>query len=153
MRNSLFHRILKLGLSYPTPLRPRNPSGDPDIELECKLYDLYETGQVTASEHYHLKDREYEQIQGMQSTRRVGKMTEEVADVIEAFVEEEPGEREARLKEQIEKDFGEIDGFEDGGITGRDGKLVMLHHMDRRAVEFRERMRTWCVNSNRSHPG
>ena len=142
-RNELFHRILHIGLAYPIPLRPTNPDDDPDVELEQKLYEQYETGQVSVAGYHHLRDREYEHIHGMQVKRRVGKMTEEDRGVIEAFVEEEPGEREERLREQVERDVGEADVNAEGGIVGEDGKTMMLHPMDRRAVEFRERLRPW----------
>lgn len=126
-------------------MRPLNPSSDPSVEHEKALYSLYETGQVSAAQYHHLKDREYEEIHGMRSPlrRRVGKATTEETDVISAFVEEVPGERESRLRGQVQRDLGAPDEWDDEGISGKDGEVIMLHHMDRRAVEFRERMRTW----------
>ena len=79
----------------------------------------------------------------MRQRRRVGKMTEDEANVIDAFVEEAPGEREARLREQVEDNVGAVEPWKDEGIMGKYGEVTMLHPMDRRAVEFRERMRTW----------
>ena len=70
-------------------------------------------------------------------------MTIDEQDVIASFVEEESGERETRLRKQIEGDVKLVDDLEDEGILNRDGQVVMLHFMDRRAVEFRERLRTW----------
>ena len=114
--------------------------------MEGELFKLYETGYVTSAQYYHMKDRHYEELNGMQFRRRVGKMTEGEKDLIESFVEEEPGEREQRLRDQIEKDVGWAqDDFEDDGIVTKTGDIVKLHTMDRRAVEFRERLRTWYV--------
>lgn len=69
-------------------------------------------------------------------------MTVDETGVIDAFVEDEPGEREARLREQIEGVVTPLDQLEEG-LLDKNGKEIMLHPMDRRAIEFRERMRTW----------
>ena len=143
-RNELFHRVLRADLSYPLPYRPREKqAGDVEGQMERELWKMYETGQLTAGEYHHVVDRKYEEMHGMQVRRRVGKMSETDKRTIEAFVEETEGEREERLRKEIEGDVGRgKDDFEEG-IVARDGSLVSLHHMDRRAVEFRERLRTW----------
>lgn len=142
-RNELFHRVLGADLAYPTPYRPRAKEGDVERNMERELWKMYETGQLTAGEYHHVVDRKYEEMHGMQVKRRVGKLTETQKNVISAFVEESEGEREERLRREIEGDVGYgQDDFEEG-IVARDGSLVPLHHMDRRAVEFRERLRTW----------
>jgi hypothetical protein len=63
--------------------------------------------------------------------------------VILAFVEEDQGEREERLRKEIEGDVGTNPNYDEDGIVDRDGNVILLHRMDRRAVEFRERLRTW----------
>ncbi len=141
-RNALYQRILHIGLAYPIPERPLNPSDDPDAEHQREIYNLYASGQITVPQYHHLKDREYEEVHGIQSKRRVGKMTVDETGVIDAFVEDEPGEREARLREQIEGVVTPLDQLEEG-LLDKNGKEIMLHPMDRRAIEFRERMRTW----------
>ena len=142
-RNELFRRVLNSDLSYPLPRRP-SISDDPDKQMDYELYKLYESGHLTLAQYHHAKDKRYEEMYGMQSRRRVGKMSEREKEVIEAFVEEEPGEREQRLRDQIEKDVGWAQrGMEDEQIINLEGKTVPLHPMDRRAVEFRERLRTW----------
>ena len=145
VRNALVHRVYQTGLTYLVPNLTPNPSGDPKLEIQRHLYSLYETGQITAAQYHHMKDREYEEIHGMRLRPRIGKLTEEDTGVIDAFVEAEPGEREARLRAQVEVDVGVGEFSDEEGITGRDGKVLMLHRMDRRAVEFRERLRTWFV--------
>lgn len=144
-RNELFRRILRSDLTYSRPSRP-GPSADPEVAMERELFKMYEGGHLTPAEYHHLKDRDYEEIHGIRqgSRRRVGKMTKVDADLIEAFVEEVPGDREARLRAQIEQDVGYgQDDFNEDGLFARDGTLTKLHPMDRRAVEFRERLRTW----------
>jgi len=143
VRNALFHQILHIGLDYPVPTRPLNPDNDPDIHLKQKLYDLYETGQISISQYHHMQDREYEEINGLRQRRRLEEMTEDEMEVIDSFVEDTPGEREVKLRQQVEGGVGAFDQFDDKGIKGESGEAVMLHPMDRRAVEFRERMRTW----------
>jgi hypothetical protein len=90
-----------------------------------------------------LLDREYEERMGMRETRRVGKMTGEEREVIVAFVEDEPGEREKKLREQVERDVGMLEEWDEEGIVDHSGRATPLHEHDRRAVEFRERLRTW----------
>lgn len=104
---------------------------------------MYELGQVTAAEYHHIQDRHYEELHGMQVRRRVGKMTESVKATIEAFVEESQGDREERLRAEIEGDVGVNPDYDEDGIIDRHGDLIRLHPMDRRAVDFRERLRTW----------
>lgn len=72
-------------------------------------------------------------------------MLEEDKKVIDSFVEEQEGDRDRRLRQQVEADAM---GFHDEGdgtgpLEDAYGNAVMLHPHDRRAVEFRERMRTW----------
>ena len=145
VRNGLVQRVYQTGLSYLVPTLSPNLLGDPGLEIERNLYSLYETGQVSAAQYHHLKDREYEEIHGMRSRPRVGKLTVEETGIIDAFVEVESGERDARLRAQVEEDVGVREIRDEEGILGKDGEVLMLHRMDRRAVEFRERFRTWYV--------
>lgn len=145
-RNELFHKVLRSDLAYSKPTRPRFKDDDgPEKQMEKELFKLYELGQITPAQYHHLNDRRYEEMHGMQVRQRVAKLTEDEKDVITAFVEDEPGEREERLRDQIEKDvgFGQDDWDGDEGIIDRAGRVIKLHPMDRRAVEFRERLRTW----------
>ena len=145
-RNELFRRVLRSDLAYPIPSKPLHDpdSPDPDKQTELELWRLYESGHLTKEQYYHSKDRNYERMHGIQpGRRRVGKMSEKDKEVIEAFVEDNPGEREQRLRDQIEKDVGFGQEDMDDDIVDQEGELRYLHPMDRRAVEFRERLRTW----------
>jgi len=104
---------------------------------------MYQTGQLTRGEFHHAADRKYEELHGMQVRRRLGKLSEGDKDVISAFVEETPGEREEKLRREIEGGGARASDERDEGIVAEDGTFIPLHHMDRRAVEFRERLRTW----------
>jgi hypothetical protein len=142
-RNALFRKVLAADLTYPRPSRPRSKPGDVERELEREMYRMYERGHVTASEYHHVVDRHYEERHGIRERRRVGKMSEVQKEVIAAFVEEDQGEREERLRKEIEGDVGTNPNYDEDGIVDRDGNVILLHRMDRRAVEFRERLRTW----------
>jgi hypothetical protein len=144
-RNELFRKVLRSDLSYGPPTRPRPIEGNVEREMEREIFKMYELGQVTASEYQHIKDRHYEELHGMQFRRRVGKMTEKDKAIIEAFVEESEGDREERLRKEIEGEVGVNPDYDEDGIVDRNGETIKLHHMDRRAVEFRERLRTWSV--------
>jgi hypothetical protein len=148
-RNALFRRVLRSGLSYPVPSRPdfRGAGEDPDRLMEKVLWERYENGEWSKEEYWHAKDAEYERRHGLkEGKRRVGKLTESEKEVIQSFVEEIPGERDERLRKEIEGDVGlGIDDFDENGIYDRNGEVVRLHPMDRRAVEFRERLRSWYV--------
>ncbi len=104
---------------------------------------MYEIGQLNATQYHHLVDRHYEELNGMQQRQRVGKIRSEQLEVIDAFVDED-GDREERLRKEIEGDLGMNPEYEDG-IVDKYGRVIMLHPADRRAVEFRERLRTWWV--------
>ena len=146
--------ILKSDLGYtpltrPRPLVDENGVPDPEREMERETWKMYELGQVTAAQYHHIVDRHYEELHGMQVRRRVGKMTETEKDVISSFVEEEPGEREERLRKEIEKDvgWGQDDFDQEFSLVDRQGEPVPLHPYDRRAVEFRERLRTFFLHA------
>ncbi|GFZ43636.1 hypothetical protein JCM24511_01356 [Saitozyma sp. JCM 24511] len=141
VRHSLFMRVLTAGLTYPIPTPPKFDSDDPLLELRQTLYNRYVVGQITAAQYHRLLDSEYEERMGMRETRRVGKMTGEEREVIAAFAE--PEEREQRLREEVERDVGMLREWDEEGIVDKDGNAIRLHLHDRRAVEFRERLRTW----------
>ncbi|ORY34890.1 hypothetical protein BCR39DRAFT_515410 [Naematelia encephala] len=145
-RNELFMRILRIGLALPQPTRP-TPDDD---EAMHRLYALYAAGQISAASYHHARDVEYEDTHGIGNWaglrhRRVGRMTPIEHEAISSFVEETPGDREERLRKEVEGDVGVgWDDFDDEtSLVDRQGNIVMLHPMDRRAVEFRESLRTW----------
>jgi hypothetical protein len=139
--------VLRSDLSYPIPVRPvfKSTDSDPGGVNARVLWGRYEAGELTKEEYWHMKDGAYEVMYGMrEGRRRVGKLTEGERRVIDDFVEESPGDRDERLRKEIEGDVGEgMDDFPVEGLYDKQGELIRLHHMDRRAVEFRERLRTW----------
>lgn len=146
-REELFRKILTADLAFERPTRPPPIPGDLDREFERKLWEEYELGHITAAEWHHIQDREYEALHGINERfmrRRVGKMTVREREVLDAFVEDSEGDRDERLRKEIERDAGQgWDDFDDERLVGRRGEIRMLHQMDRRAVDFRERLRTW----------
>lgn len=106
---------------------------------------MYDAGLMSAKELHHARDHEYEVAMGIgRPRRRVGRISQEDKNVIESFVEENEGDRERRLRQQIEADAMNVgDGEEEQPLEDADGNSVMLRAHDRRAVEFRERLRTW----------
>lgn len=78
-------------------------------------------------------------------------MSEADRSVLDAFVEEHEGDREKRLRREIETGKSGFEKPEQDGLEDSYGNPIMLHAHDRRAVEFRERMRTWSVLSVLSH--
>lgn len=103
----------------------------------------YRKGFISVAELYHIRDREYEESVGLRERKRTGKMTHAERAVIDAFVEEEEGDRERMLRDQIE---GKLKPMEEEWVYEgiiQNGEIVKLHKWDRRAIEFRERMRTW----------
>nr|WVH01958.1 uracil phosphoribosyltransferase [Naematelia aurantialba] len=145
-RNELFMRILRIDLALPMPTRP---APDEDESMH-RLFALYAVGQISAATYHHARDAEYEDMHGMGAwaglrRRRVGRMTPIERQVISAFVEETPGDREDRLRKEVEHEVGAgWDDFDDEtSLVDKQGRIVMLHPMDRRAVEFRESLRTW----------
>ena len=76
--------------------------------------------------------------------QRVGSIAVEERKVIKSSVEEEESKEGLGPPEQMRKDTGEDkEVWREKGIVGKFGNAVMLHQSDARAVEFRERMRTW----------
>jgi hypothetical protein len=106
---------------------------------------MYGAGLMTAKELHHARDHEYEDAMGIgRPRRRVGRISQEDRNVIESFVEENEGDRERRLRQQIEGDTMGLESEEaETPLEDAYGNRVMLHAHDRRAVEFRERLRTW----------
>ncbi|OCF35143.1 hypothetical protein I316_03185 [Kwoniella heveanensis BCC8398] len=161
-RNILFLRVLHSNLAYPVPAKgidgpgslPESNGHGQSVDMESEPRDAYiekaevdfHKGLISVAELHHTGDRAYEEAVGIRERRRVGKMTKEEKNVIEAFVEDEQGDREKRLREQIEngvlpnEDSKEW-GYE--GIVDDEGNAIKLHPWDRRAIEFRERLRTW----------
>ena len=156
-RNQLFLRILHTGLSYPvrpTPLRHLSesrdhPFVDTDALSERDVYfanakQAWRSGLISNAQLYRAADREYEEKVGIRRRYRVGEIPEPTEKAISAF-DMDSKEREQMLREEIEQDVG-IRGLDDPeGIVDSDGRPRVLHSYDRRAVEFRERLRTWWV--------
>ncbi|WVQ79387.1 hypothetical protein IAT38_001484 [Cryptococcus sp. DSM 104549] len=152
VRTKLFLDVLHSGLRYPTPPRgvvdrSRDVTGggaeSPRGAETERAEEDYQKGFISVAELYHVRDRAYEETVGLRERRRVGKMTHAERGVISAFVEEDEGDRERRLREQVEGDVQPPE--EEWGYEGivQDGEVVRLHPWDRRAIEFRERLRTW----------
>ncbi|WWC92942.1 uncharacterized protein L201_007905 [Kwoniella dendrophila CBS 6074] len=153
-RKKLFLRVLHSNLIYPIPSKglpieynlQENEGGERNYEVELAEKD-FQKGLISVAELHHIKNKEYEQSIGIQEKPgRVGKMNSIEKNVINSFVEEYPGEREKRLKSQIENDVLPNDlkkewGYE--GIIDDDDNIIKLHPWDKRAIEFRERLRTW----------
>jgi hypothetical protein len=149
LRNALFHKVLHAGLAHP-PIPPTflDPRKKDEVEDSyfANAQRAYGAGLISADQLHHAKDHEYEDSLGIGRPRwRVGKMLEEDKKVIDSFVEEHEGDRDKRLRRQVEADAMGIQDKEDttGPLEDAYGNPVMLHAQDRRAVEFRERMRTW----------
>ncbi|WWD20201.1 hypothetical protein CI109_104677 [Kwoniella shandongensis] len=161
-RTNLFLKVLHSGLTYPVPPKgvishPNgngngHGNGDADADADVREAEIeqaeedFQKGLISVAELYHIRDREYEESVGMRERRRVGKMTEGEKDVITAFVEDEEGEREKKLRDEIEGNVlpnGNRDKWGYEGIADDDGKIIKLHPWDKRAIDFRERLRTW----------
>ena len=148
IRNALFQKVLHAGLSHPqVPSRLLDPSYRNDSYF-AHAENMYEAGLMSAKDLHHARDHEYEDSMGIgRPRRRVGRITQEDKNVIDSFVEEHEGDRERRLRQQIEADAMGIkdDEEEEQALEDAYGNPIMLHAHDRRAVEFRERLRTWSV--------
>lgn len=148
IRNSLFHKVLNSGLAYTVPHNGPgygSPSGGDEYFKNAQ--NMYEAGHITVQELNHAKDHEYRDSVGIgRARRRVGKMAEEDKSVLDSFVEVNEGDREKRLRAQIESgEIGNEEEPEPEALEDAYGNSVMLNSHDRRAVEFRERLRTWSV--------
>ncbi|KAL0250013.1 hypothetical protein I308_103316 [Cryptococcus tetragattii IND107] len=146
-RTALIQRVFHSGLRYPIP--PKGVLAHNDVDparrdaVAERAEEDYQKGFISAAELHHIRDREYEESVGLRERQRTGRMTHAERAVIDAFVEEDEGDREKMLRDQIEgnvKPMEEECGYE--GII-QNGKIVKLHRWDRRAIEFRERLRTW----------
>jgi len=148
IRSALFQKVLHAGLSHPqVPSRLLDPSYRNDSYF-AHAENMYEAGLMSAKDLHHARDHEYEDSMGIgRPRRRVGRITQVDKNVIDSFVEENEGDRERRLRQQIEADaMGIKDGDEEEqALEDAYGNPIMLHAHDRRAVEFRERLRTWSV--------
>ncbi|WVQ96095.1 hypothetical protein IAU59_003196 [Kwoniella sp. CBS 9459] len=158
-RTELFLRVLHSNLTYPVPAKGIDApdtiletNGDGGVDLKPRDAEVeraeadFQKGLISVAQYYHIKNRAYEEAVGIRERRRVGKMTKEERNVIEAFVEDEEGDRERRLREQIENGVLPNDdrkewGYE--GIVDDEGNAIKLHPWDKRAIDFRERLRTW----------
>ncbi|WVR08179.1 hypothetical protein IAU60_005225 [Kwoniella sp. DSM 27419] len=153
-RTVLFLRVLHSNLAYPVPSRglgapdrgdDENHGGERDAYVDRAERD-FQKGFISVAELHHAKESEYEESVGMRERRRVGRMTPEERGTIDAFVEEEEGERERRLRREIEQDVrpnGERKEWAYEGVMDDQGRIIKLHPWDKRAIEFRERLRTW----------
>jgi hypothetical protein len=114
---------------------------------------MYEAGHISVQALSHAKDHEYRDSLGIgRPRRRVGKITEEDKSILDSFVEENEGDREQRLRAQIESgEIGNEEQPETEVLEDSYGNSIMLNSHDRRAVEFRERLRTWYVPSRAVH--
>lgn len=146
IRFSLFHKVLHAGLSTRAPERPGLDSpGDGDGYF-ANAQELHKAGHISLSELRHAKDHEYEDAVGIgRPRRRVGRLTEADRSVLDAFVEENEGDREKRLRREIETGTTGDERQDQELLEDSYGNPIMLHALDRRAVEFRERLRTWYV--------
>lgn len=145
IRHKLLIKVLQAGLEYSEPSRPVDDDTNPDPLFSMKedLYSSYMAGTITKAQYHHLLDGEYEMSIGMQESRRVAMMTKGERGVIDAFVEEKEGDREKRLRAEVEGNVGKGIQPELEGVFDEDGNVLKLHSWDRRAIEFRERLRTW----------
>lgn len=146
-RHRLLVKVLQAGLEYTEPSYPVDNPDDPDplFSMKQDLYASYMGGTITKAQYHHLLDREYEQSIGIQERGRVAKMTKAERRVIDAFVEDKEGDREKRLRAQVEGNVGKEIEPELEGVFDKDGNVRKLHSWDKRAIEFRERLRTWLV--------
>jgi len=145
IRNALFQKVLHAGLAYPeVPTRSLDQAYGEDGYFE-HAERMYGAGLMSAKELHHARDHEYEDAMGIgRPRRRVGRISQEDKNTIESFVEENEGDRERRLRQQIEGDTMGLENEEvETPLEDAYGNRVMLHAHDRRAVEFRERLRTW----------
>ena len=62
---------------------------------------------------------------------------------VSGFMEDESRKREKPLSDEVEREMGMLEQWDEDGIVDRDGNATKLHPYDPRAVEFRERFRTW----------
>lgn len=143
VRYSLFLRVLAAGLTCSVPPPPRYDPEGSLFELPQKLYDRYASGQIAAAQYHCLFDSENNERIGLRNRRKVDKTTGEESEDISGFMEDEPREREKTLSDEVEGDVGTLEQWDEDGIVDRDGNATMLHPYDPRAVEFRERFRTW----------
>lgn len=127
-------------------------SHDGDDAYFKNAREMYEAGHISVQELNHAKDHEYRDSVGIgRARRRVGKLAEEDKSVLDSFVEVNEGDREKRLRAQIENpEIGNREEPELEVLEDSSGNSIMLNSHDRRAVEFRERLRTWQVT--RVHP-
>ncbi|RXK38174.1 hypothetical protein M231_04548 [Tremella mesenterica] len=125
-RNNLFLRLLRAGIAYPAPPLPMRLD-------DCVEYaeGMYRTGHLTAAQLHRVREwRSEGAMVARQET--TGRMTQDEKKVLDSFREKVPGEREERLKGEVEN----------GVEEGQSGE-ILLEEYDRRVVEFRERLRTW----------
>lgn len=154
IRFSLFHKVLHAGLSTRAPELPTLSSSYGQDGYFANAQQQYQAGHISLAELRHAKDHEYEDSVGIgRPRRRVGEITEADRSVLDAFVEENEGDRERRLRREIETGETGMERAEQESLEDSYGNPIMLHAHDRRAVEFRERMRTWYVLSTSSFLG
>jgi hypothetical protein len=107
-RHQLLIKVLQAGLEYPEPAYPADDPSNPDplFPMKKDMYARYRAGALSKAAYHHELDAEYERSIGIQESRRVARMTKGEREVIDAFVEENEGDRERRLREQIEGNVG-----------------------------------------------
>jgi hypothetical protein len=130
VRYSLFLRVLAAGLTCPIPTLPGHDPEDSLSELPQELYDPHASNEIAAvqDDRYFLRER-----------RRVEKTTAGQREVLE----DEARKRETALSDDVHREMEMLEEWEQDGIVGRGGNATRLHPCDPRAVEFRERFRTW----------
>jgi hypothetical protein len=112
---------------------------DPADALEHSAVKVaYERGEINAEE-YALKIKE---LLKPKKSRHVGMIKEDVHEAIGLFAGD-PEERERMLRAQVEGMTSEPDEWDQNGILEKDGRPRRLAVDDPRAIEFRERLRTW----------
>ncbi|WWC73569.1 uncharacterized protein I206_107541 [Kwoniella pini CBS 10737] len=147
-RTNLFLKVVHSNLIYPIPIKGIENYEDLKeeriFEIE-KAEENFQKGLISINELYHIKNKEYEESIGIQEKKRIGKLDYKEKELIQSFVEEYKGQREEKLKSQIENSIlpNKQWGYE-GIIDEKDDKkIVKLHSWDKRAIDFRERLRTW----------
>jgi hypothetical protein len=131
--SSLFLKVIQSNLSH-VPILETS-----DALEHSAAKQAYASGELNGEEYAAkikelFKPREY---------RHVGMIQDEVRESIGLFACE-PEEREKMLRDQVERGAGPPQEDESAeGILNSDGSPKRLDVGDPRAIEFRERLRTW----------
>lgn len=134
-RKGLFFKVLKAGLLYPVPSLPF-PLDEPRKEVADHANEMYRAGSLSAAQLH--RAREWMSDHTVLSQREAAaRMTAEEKKSMEAFLERFPGEREQRLRKEVELE--DLSSGQDANLTEEE--------MARRQVEFKEQLRKWFGNA------